>query len=79
MKHSFQVITISIIAVLTLVLCWQMLWLHGLYQSIRQETYATIMSAIETSDFNEIAYRVMRLNGTRRKRRRESIVTGEEA
>jgi flagellar basal body-associated protein FliL len=58
MKHSFQVITISIIVLLTLVLCGQIFWLLGLYKSIRQETYVTIMSTIETADFNEIAYRV---------------------
>jgi signal transduction histidine kinase len=46
MKHSFQIITISIIAVLTIVLCWQIFWLRGLYQSIRQETYTTLTSAI---------------------------------
>jgi hypothetical protein len=53
MKHSFQIITISIIAVLTIVLCWQIFWLRGLYQSIRQETYTTLTSAVETADFNE--------------------------
>src|SRR5574344_40713 len=58
MKHSFLIITISIIAVLTIVLCWQIYWLRGLYQSIRQETYATLTSAIEISDFNEIACRM---------------------
>lgn len=58
MKHSFQIITISIIALLTIVLCWQIYWLYELYQSIRQETYATITTAVETADFNEIAYRV---------------------
>lgn len=58
MKHSFQIITISIIAVLTVVLCWQIFWLHGLYQSIRQETYTTLTSAIEYADFNEIAFRI---------------------
>jgi signal transduction histidine kinase len=71
MKHTFQIITIAIIAVLTVVLCWQVLWLHGLYQSIRQETYATLISAIETSDFNEIAYRVMRLNGEKKEEGRK--------
>jgi len=68
MKHSFQYITISIIAALTLVLCWQIYWLHGLYQTIRQETYATITSAAEMADFNEIAYRIKKKdkgNGTR--------------
>jgi signal transduction histidine kinase len=58
MKHSFQIITISIIAVLTIVLCWQIFWLRGLYQSIRQETYTSLTSAVETADFNEIAYRI---------------------
>jgi signal transduction histidine kinase len=58
MKHSFYIITISIIAVLTIVLCGQIYWLHRLYESIRQETYTSLTSAIETADFSEIAYRV---------------------
>jgi hypothetical protein len=62
MKHSFQIITISIIAVLTVVLCGQIYWLHGLYQSIRQETYATLTSAMEMADFNEISARIKSTN-----------------
>ena len=62
MKHSFQIITVSIIAVLTLVLCWQIYWLHGLYQSIRQETTATVTSAVEMADFNELASRIKSTN-----------------
>jgi nitrogen-specific signal transduction histidine kinase len=62
MKHSFQIITISIIAILTIVLCWQIYWLMGLYQSIRQETYATLTSAVEMADFNELAHRIKYLN-----------------
>jgi signal transduction histidine kinase len=62
MKHSFQIITIFIIAVLTVVLCGQIYWLHGLYQSIRQETYATLTSAMEMADFNEISARIKSTN-----------------
>jgi signal transduction histidine kinase len=72
MKHSFQVITISIIVLLTLVLCGQIFWLLGLYKSIRQETYVTIMSTIETADFDEIAYRVKDIRNKDKKKMKEN-------
>ena len=58
MKYSFQIITISIISTLIIVLCWQIYWLHGLYQNIRRETYTTVTSAVEMADFKELSARI---------------------
>jgi hypothetical protein len=71
MKHSFLMITISIIAVLTLVLCWQIYWLRGLYQSIRVETCATLTTAVEMADFNEIAYRMKMWEKEKKEKRKK--------
>ena len=71
MKYSFQIITISIISALTIVLCWQIYWLHGLYQSIRQETYTTITSAVEMADFKELSVRMKDLE--KRSKQKEKL------
>jgi hypothetical protein len=71
MKYSFQIITISIISALTLVLCWQIYWLHGLYQNIRHETYATVTSAVEMADFKELYTRTKTMAKKNKERERK--------
>ena len=73
MKYSFQIITISIISALTIVLCWQIYWLHGLYQNIRRETYATVTSAVEMADFKELYTRTKTMEKKNKERERKHL------
>lgn len=57
MKPSFRVIVISIIVALTAIFGWQLYWLTGLYSSIKQETYTTIVASIEKADICELLSR----------------------
>lgn len=57
MKLPFRIIVISIIVALTAIFGWQLYWLTGLYSSIKQETYTTIVAAIEKADVHELLCR----------------------
>ena len=57
MKPSFRVVVISIIVALTAIFGWQLYWLTELYSSVKQETYTTIVAAIEKADVHELLCR----------------------
>lgn len=57
MRKSFRYIVFALIIALTAVFGWQLYWLTGLYQTIRQDTYTAIVSSIENADLQELIYR----------------------
>lgn len=67
MKQNFKYIVLGIITCLIVVFIWQLIWLKGLYNSIKADTEQTILECLERTNLDELQMRMDSLDRSPKK------------
>lgn len=74
MNKYFRTIVISILFALTLVFCWQIYWLRGLYQTMEDEVKKELTQYIELADQLELFDRIEKFEEEKKQRDYEKSI-----